>query len=369
MRLLAIVAAISATLAACAAAKSDATGVSFYARTTAMQAGAPVEFLIVGPDSDHAYEALFTTEEPVEEIVRRLRAAGFAGGRPIDVESCRLWPVGEAVEISPSLAEVTAQPGGKVEAACIYTGGKGCSGGMPEACTNMPQAVFALYDCPQSLFQLDGIFPQSPTYGRFTAISNTAAGARVRFSVRHAAEPAVQPIEIAFSMTNCTRQIERLQTAAERGPVDLLATFSADLTLREAAGIATLLAQLDSTRIKLNGAGAGDFFYQAFLPKEQWRERSERLMQPPEVHLDAKGRIRIVEVKEDWSDPDTIDPKLTLREHQCADAVAAAKLAGELAGKTRTVLFFAPASTALGSLQAIKRQITAPILNYYVFAE
>ena len=127
---------------------------------------------------------------------------------------------------------------------------------------------------------------------------------------------------------------------------------------------------LSSPTVKVNGFADGQLFYLAYLPRESWRERKERLCQPPEVYLASDGTARVIEIKEDWSgDDDSLEPKLIVTEQACADVAAAATLASKLANATSTMLVFVTADTKLAVIHAFHQKCDKGILNWYVFSE
>ena len=81
------------------------------------------------------------------------------------------------------------------------------------------------------------------------------------------------------------------------------------MSVGDAIKLASALMQLDSPETKVNGYKEGQFFYRAFLPRESWRDRKERLSQPFEVRF-VDGKPSLTVIKEDWSDPNATDPKL-----------------------------------------------------------
>ena len=73
--------------------------VRVWARPIRMEAGAPVEFLLIGPDSGHDYEALARSYAKAEDIHRALEFIGVRPGRPVDYRRYYLWPKGERVRV------------------------------------------------------------------------------------------------------------------------------------------------------------------------------------------------------------------------------------------------------------------------------
>lgn len=368
---LALVAAPTAPTARAAGVIVDAArhAVTLTATSTDCGLDTQLEFLIVGPDSDRDYESLFVADASVREIADAFRAAGIPAGVPYDAAVCRLWPVGHALKVEPDLSTLVREMRGETTPPVVFAGGTRDAYDVPEAETNMPSAVFALYNCSQSLLQFDDALDQSPTYGRFQPAARIPKGERRAFTFTWDGAEETERVTLALTPDGAAAAIASLKDKAEKKALDVLCDFSPDMTLKEAQGAAAVLAMVDSVRVKINGAPEGQFFYRAYMPLEKWRDRRERLSQPPEVHFRPDGSITVVEVKEDWSDPDSVDPKLTPVEHRFTDAASAAAKAGSLVGRTFTMLLFAPPETRLATLYGFRRNVADAVPNWYIFSE
>ena len=128
---------------------------------------AQIEFFLAGPDSDHDYEAMFLAEDSVKDIAAAFEKAGMPLGKPASAKSCRFWPIGTKVKMEPDLWSLVRDMRDERRQPIVWTGGTREPDGAPVAATNMPLAVFALYNLPQSLMQFDDALDQSATYGRF----------------------------------------------------------------------------------------------------------------------------------------------------------------------------------------------------------
>lgn len=375
---------LASVLAACALGAVVAAPVEFdaerhtvtiAARSTDCGMETPLEFMFVGPDSDHAYEAMFTTEASVAEIAAAFDKAGIPRGRPVDVAAARFWPVGEAIEMEPKLGDFVKVSEGELPARVAYTGGSRDEKGMPQAATNMPLSVFAFYNLPQSLIQFDDSLDQSETYGMFRPAVKIPQGERRTFTFRWKGQPAnrsyrlkVEPGRLAENFAALKAAVNAAQAAGLE--LDVLPDFADGLTIQEAKAAAAVLRELDSPTVKVNGFADGQLFYLAYLPRESWRERKERLCQPPEVYLASDGTARVIEIKEDWSgDDDSLEPKLIVTEQACADVAVAATLASKLANATSTMLVFVAADAKLAVIHAFRQKCDKGILNWYVFSE
>lgn len=329
-----------------------------------------LEFLLVGPTSDRDYESMFVTEAPIKDIAEAFEKAGITTGACHDPASCVFWPAGTEVTMEPAFSNVVRQVRDESYPPIVYTGGSREGKGIPVADTNMPSAVFALYNCGQSLLQLNDSLDQSTTYGRFQPAEKIAKGEKRTFTFKLNTN-AVRYVhqKLAFKPGNLGTVLTGLKESASKSEVEVLADFSPELTLKEAKDIATALSFVDSVRVKLNGFVEGQLFFRAYLPLEKWRDRKERLVQPPEIHLKGDGTARVVEIVEDWSNDDKIEPDLIVKEHECNDIASAAELATQFGARPLTVLIFASAETKLEKIYEVRKGVKGYIPNWYVFTE
>jgi len=343
--------------------------VTFTAASTDCGMDMQLEFLFVGPNSDRDYESMFVTDAPIKDIAAAFEKAGIPAGKPYDPFACRFWPTGVSVKVEPELKTLVREMRGDATPQLLYTGGTRGADGFPEADTNMPAAVFALYNCSQSLVQFDDSLEQSPTYGRFQPAVKIPKGEKRTFTFSWNGTNEIKSVELPLAPGKLQEAMTTLREKSRESEIDVLCDFSPDLSVKEAGEIATALSMVDSVRVKLNGFKEGQLFFRAYLPLEKWRDRTERLAQPPEVHFNADGSIVVTEIKEDWSDEKSLDPKLTPVERKFTDVAEAAKLTSTLAARTMTILLFAPSGEKLGKLYDFRRKVTGKILNWYVFAE
>lgn len=343
--------------------------VTFTATSTDCGLDMQLEFLFVGPTSDRDYESMFVTDASVKEIADAFDKAGIPRGRFIDPAASRFWPAGDVLEMKPSFSELVREMRGEKVPPVVYTGGSRDASGLPEAETNMPSAVFALYGCGQSLVHLDDSLDQSVTYGRFQPAVKIPKGERRSFTFTWDGKKFWEPHTLKLEHAKIAEALAGLKDHAARCEVDVTADFSGDLTVAEASAFAQAISMVDSSRVKINGFPEGQLFYRAYLPMEKWRDRKERLSQPPEVHLRDDGTATVVFVKEDWSDPDSLDPKLTPEEFVFSDYASAAAKAESFAGKTSTILMFAPAGMKLSRIFEFRRGVKGRVVTWYVFQE
>ena len=297
---------------------------------------APLEFLVVGPGSDNDYEAMFTTEDSVADIDAAFRKAGMPLGSSISVKDCRFWPIGTKVKIEPDLWTLVRDVRDEEKRSPVWTGGTRQDDGSATAATNMPLAVFSFYNCPQSLILFDDSLEQSIVYGRFLPAEKIPKGERRT---------------LKFTWTDGD---------TNGGKHVMTPDFPPSMTVADAAKLASALAQLDSPDTKVNGFKEGQFFYRAFIPRESWRDRKERLTQPYEVRF-ADGKPSLTVIKEDWSDPDSSDPKLTVSE-ATFDSI-------KDKSDVDTCFIYAPRGMKLAEVYSVRPLMPKSVANWYVFGE
>ena len=242
--------------------------VTFTAVSTDCGLDMQLEFLFVGPGSDHDYESMFVTDAPVREIAAAFDKAGIPRGRPFDPDAWRLWPVGVELELEPAFPTLVREMRGDKTPGIVYASGTRCADGSPAADTNMPSAVFALYNCPQSLVQLDDSLDQSPTYGRFQPAEKIAKGERRTFTVRWNGKANTTATTLRVTRDGFAAELARLKELSKEkgGCLDVLCDFSPEMTLADAAKASEALAMIDSQAVKLCGAPEGQYYFRAYLP-------------------------------------------------------------------------------------------------------
>lgn len=370
-----LIVAASFLTATCAFAKNDVVfdaakkTVSFDVVSTDCGVDADIEFLFVGPDSDHDYEAMFKTVSPVGEIIDAFTKAGFPLGSAMSVNNCRFWATGDEVIMEPAFTNLVRDIRSEKQPKIIYTGGARNAKGEADAAINMPQAVFALYNCPQSLILFDDFLDQSATYGRFKVAQKLPEGEKRRITFRLVRGTSHKKETVEINGTNLAYVARCLKAKSSEAKLDVLCDFSPKMTVKAARDAATLLQMLDSNKIKINGVKEGQLYYKAYLPLEKWRDRKERLAQPPEVRFKPDGSVSVTEIKEDWSDENSLDPKLTPVEKNYTDIKAAAKDADAVAARVFSVFFYASETCEIGRIFEFRKHLKTDNLNIYVFTE
>lgn len=334
-----------------------AATLTFTATATGLEKGSPVEFVFLGKGSEHTYEGLFELDSSADSFAAAIEQAGIVRGKPTSVNGCRFWPIGCTLQFKPAITNFLAgrHPEGQPFKP-IYTGGTRLGNGSCAAAANMPLSVFSTYSLSQSLIVPDGIWEQGQVYGSFTAAKTLKKGEKVTFTVSWQTNGAPRFVSLVAKPGNAVDLISRLRQESKQGDVEAFVDFSGELTVAEATAVAQAIATLDSTRVRINGAGS--FYYRTFLPLVKWLDRKERLVQPFELTISRDGD-KLVFIEEDWSG-ESADPKLTPREITFAEA--------SRSSRTDTCFIFASKTNTIERILSAKNQLKGTcVRNWYVY--
>ena len=379
--------------------------------------GVTTEFLLVGPQSDRAYEAAAVTVATPGDIVRAVESLGLARGGGVGSRPFRFWPNGERVVATVRRLDKTgakelplqtlirdSEPASPLlgEGGLVFTGGRWDGVGAARLCltdTKMPSSVISLYNEPSTIFDLPFQVGQNEVYGRLTVAEALPYGALLEVVLRPQAtkdgKPRVLPLTVTASMqgqefaltcagadgavlkrAGLSEVLSWLRSRDEQGR-ELFVTLGLDdaLPLKRAADVARVFAMLDGKGIKLDGKTAQGVFPRAFLPQEKWREREGRSPQPFELHIarDASGKVlkKLVFIEEDWN-VKGLDPKLTPRDYPFEAWEELPKLIAKTGGpdcKVELLFVFAPADMPLGAFMPGVRAVAEQLPLVYAFSE
>ena len=363
--------------------------VTFLMEATGIDPKDPIEFLAVGPLSDRAYESFGVTVASPDAIATAIESIGVPRGVPTAPTLARFWPQGERLTLTATpycdksdeapitlarlISDKQAKENGPVlEDPFVYTGGARDEANRPVASTNIPCAVFALYSHGPSILQLNGLFDQSSTYGRFAAGKPFKSGTLLEMKLTWDGASHVRTRTPTISATNIAEVLQSLKADATPGS-DLFVCpeFDDSVTIARAAEIAKAFEMLDGNGLKMNGVAEGQFFHKAFLPDPTWRNRQGRLFQPFEIRLAADGSRTFTFVEEDWSG-DGLDPVLKPKTRTISDwseLPACLAQTGDNGAKVTVAFIYAPADTPVTRLSPIVKLLTPRIGTFYVFSE
>ena len=397
--------------------------VTLLAESCGLAAQAIVEFGLVGETSDRTYEALFRTYARALDIGDALEFIGMPRGRNVSSKAQRYWPTGERVHIQVRDLDGTNPPPRNIEdyildkktggvlprAGFVYCGSPRVPNpaGAGDVCLadlDAPVSFLSLYNEPQTLLDVPRIAHQGDVYENYTANPATRLpearqvllvlspeprpGGRPRMrpltlTVARAAGPGGAAFELAEPGREAVRfdsfgdLLKRLMALVDEACDPMVALrFDDALPLDRVREVCKVIQRIEGENgIRVEPPPEGQLYYKAFLPDDNWRERAKRLSQPWELHVGqpkadgAAPPLRLVKTLEDWSDPDSIEPRLTPVEHPLAtfdDLRAVIEREGR---GLPVLLVFAPGEAPIGLfLQGVRRMLdTHPTV--YVFAE
>ena len=153
---------------------------------------------------------------------------------------------------------------------------------------------------------------------------------------------------------------------------DLFVSIDLDNTLpiSDASGAIALLDQLAGRdTLRLEPPVGRNPFYKAFLPREDWRKRTERISQPLELLVELKeGKATgtLTHIKQVWK-PGVAQPELTISEVPIDSAVDLKTKAAQFKSDLPVLLIFAPAAAPVGPVLDLIAEVREdfPILYFY----
>ncbi len=369
-----------------------------------------MEFLIVGPRSDRAYESVTVSVAKPSDIVRAMESIGVPRGCGIDGRLFRFWPYGERISgtirkldegvesarpLQSVIKDPKAEPSLFGEGGLVFTGGS-WQEGVCEADTQQPSSVIALYNEPDTLFDVPFIASKGAAYGRCVLAAKMKYGEVMEIVLKPmplpggglramtlyvTAEPSTNQ-ETLFICRNTkgeavkkgtlTDVLTWMKPLSERGhDLFVTLTMSDDLTLKQAIAVSYVFMLLDGKGLKLYGKTKEGIYPRAFLPQAEWRKREGRTPQPFEVYLAGDAK-RLTYIEEDWSG-EGLDPKLTPKDYPFADVSelpALVKRVGDKDSKKVELLFvFASQHELLKKIMPAVRALSERLPLVYIFGE
>jgi hypothetical protein len=407
------------------AARADrqARTVTLLAESCGLAPNATVEFGIVGETSDRAYEALFLTYARASDIGDALESIGLPRGRNVSSKAQRYWPSGERVT-------VLVRPFGATNAAAlpledhildrqagttlarrnfIYCGSPRVPDpdGTGEICLadlEAPGSILSIYNEPQTLLDVPRVSPQGEVYENYVA--NPAAlvpAARMVELIlapepRPDGQPRVRPIAlkvvpsegpggVAFLYREPGSEPQRFDAfgdllkrlmAVVDASCDPMVSLSLDdaLPLARAREVCKVIQKIEGENgVRMEPPPKGQIYYKGFLPDEQWRDRAKRLSQPWEFHVgrmsptNAVPPLHLVKIIEDWSDPNSMDPRLTPVTYPLRSFDAMPGTMEKAGHGLPVLLVYAPAEAPVGSFMEGVRKVLDTHATVYIFAQ
>ncbi|MGI6494911.1 MAG: hypothetical protein ACOX5G_02265 [Kiritimatiellia bacterium] len=397
-------------------ADRDAGAVELLAETCGLYADNTVEFLLIGPGSEKGYEAFAQTFAAAGDVARAIEFVGVPRGRIADPASYAYWSKGERVIVesaaypegdwSPIEEWVLDRRAGATLPAVgfVYTGSQWSGEGDDATCIaddEQPRSILATYNERFSVLDVPRRAPQGAVYETYVhspgkvPAEGTLLRVRIRPATRDDGLPRVRSLALRVSPADGEGLAALRFSVSEGGTalldsVDATALFTAFARMAQdgfdpfvtvgfdpavTLGSATLLAQaLDridgENGIRVEAPPAGQPYFRAFLPNEAWRARENRATQPWELHMakdgDGAWKATATFIHEDWSDPNSLDPKLTPQDIPLDDWPMLLAKTKELKGLA-ALFVFAPPDMPLSAVLPAIETLTDPRFSFHFF--
>ena len=347
-------------------ADRTARTVTIVAQATGVKPGETAEFFLIGPESGHAYEALAVADAEPGTVRRALEFLGLKAGVPYDPASLRFWPKGERVRVEFEFVDAagsnrTMHAAGLIvdkrtqrplrDAGFVFTGSipvddpdrpgtRGLAADLRD-----PRSIACNYNETETVLDVPRQAVQGEVYDN-QAVGpawTLERGAPVRVVLTPGLGPgetrvvdmtltartavttgAVDLADVAMTLaaggdTLCrdaglNAVLEALTKAVGAGK-DPYVTVAMDrtLTVGAAQALCRVLSSIETeTGIRVEPPPAGQLYYRAYVPNEQFRRREARMAQPWELRLrqkDAGVTAEITAIEQVWSD-DKLQPDL-----------------------------------------------------------
>ena len=386
-------------------ADREARTVRLDAFATGIRPGAIAEFLLITLNSGHGYESVFQTFALAADIARAFEFLGVPPGLPADFAAYRFWPRGERFEVE---AEVDGAPAVPAEgflmdastqkprepAGFLWIGGGWTEGGVSNTVDfSGPGSILPSYNEPVTLFDVPRRAPQNDVYQSCLSGENVPRRAILPavLTFRPEARPADAPLRVrpvalrlspeGFSIDGAdpvppAEALKSLRAFRTDLAQDAYVSFSWDdaAPLADLRAVAQLLRMVDTeeTGIRVDAPPEGFPYYQALLPRDEWRDRAARYSQPCELRLargeDGAVAATLVAIGEIWKD-DALKPDLDVKEFPVANAEDfRAKLAEKAPAGMKALLVFAPGALPYGELRPYLDAVRAthPLVQIFV---
>lgn len=383
------------------------------AGATGMGPNDPIEFFTIPANSGKDYESLSVSYALPSDVHAALEYIGIKPGRTVNYRTHHYWPRGERLAIQFEWDEPGANPGDKPAArkvraeelildhrtkkpvpaaGLIFTGSyrfKNEETGkeMYAGDVSDSKSISSTYNEPSSVIDVPYQWVKSEVYG------NLKANPAYRFAAGQSVIIRIEPmyrdgqsrlidLVLKVSMPADKQGLENARyelTGADGKPAadgntiaHVLAAFGkltekgydpfvtvhvdGGMSLKSVVGFYKVLSELDSASgIRVDAPPAGHLYYRAFFPRQDWRERANRLGRPWELHLSTKdGKLagQLV-LRADEIDDNAGQGDLKF------NVASAEELAKTLAEKSdrwsQTVLIFSPEDVKYGAMMDFVR--------------
>lgn len=387
------------------------------AEATGISAGTTVEFFLIGENSGHAYETLAISFAKPGEIRKALIFTGIQPGVPAQPKALRFTPKGERVLMTFSSTN-SIHPLNVIRAedmifdnvtgkslprtGFVFTGSflSDPDAAFCSADTRQPCAIAANYNEPSALLDLPRPASQGDIYGKLTVHSNLILHEGQLLEIL--LEPEYKDgkkrvIDLVLTVEQPSSGKNIQCTLTGTGPENLVAhgalndvleqfssftdnghtpyvslRFEDNLSLGEIQKLCAVLAAIETeSGIQIEPPPAGHLYYRAFLPNEERRARTNRIVQPWELLLKQKKSVNtgtLVEIQQIWKD-NQLEPELIIKKHKVSTPAALRKKLDEIGPGVPAVFVFADVSLSYGALMSFLTPIMTTHPMVHVFLE
>lgn len=358
------------------------------AHTTGLQSGDIAEFYLITINSGHDYEALLQTFATANDIRKAFDFLKIPTGRAIDYDSYTFWSRGERIEATVSFDNDTPRPlmdfiqnkeTGKPypDPTFVYIGGtKSPDKDALDIDSSGPGSLISSYNEKLTLLDVPRAAVQEEVYEK-NVLSKDAPkkpGVPALLVLKPESRPATAPHrirEVDFSLAkegisldgaspiSIVDAVKRLNAyhTDDKQDVFLKVRWHDDVPVKDIQSLCGLLVKLDDAGqgIRIDAPPTGFPYAKAFLPRDEWRDRSKRFSQPCELRLadneDGTQTATLVQITEEWKD-EQIHPDLTVTEHPFAKPEDLPGLLEKYAPANLNVLLvFVPGTLPYGALR------------------
>jgi hypothetical protein len=397
--------------------------VHLLVETTDLGPRAPCEFVMIATNSGHAYEALSVAYARPSDVHDALKFIGLQPGAPYDGDLPRLWPKGERVRLSlvPAASygtfSTTGVPvstlltdnnsGGSMSPDFVFSGARmapASEGGkdlLYGANQNGPCSIASTYnegytvlDVPRRALQGD-VYNSICIATNFAAWSNRLAVVQIEPS-RKDGRPGARSFDLAVSIAEGTNGVAPAFSLSEspgvavvtggdiravhRAVTNLVAQgfdpfvtirFDGKMPLERVREVCAVLATMESDRgLRVDSPPDGEPYYKAFLPKEEFRDRSARPAQPWELRVrmtNGTTSAVLTRIEEKWKDDGSSELKAS--DHPASSPAEVLKLLKTLEESFPAMLIFADGTLRYADLVEYVRPIRPVIPAIHIFCE
>jgi hypothetical protein len=393
--------------------------ITVYGKTSAAKAGDIVEFFLIAQDSGHGYEALAASFAKPSDIHKALLFIGVEPGKPVNQDELRFWPKGERVLMSFGcqacgfkpvrteqlvVSKTTAKP--LPEAGFVFVGSELVGDVRSYAADTIdPESIASTYNEPTTVLDVPRQVPQGDFYGNYHPNPNFLLPTNKLLQI--VIEPEykddrkrvlnltlsmnAKPGSVAATMTDIefiVRDADGKQLNSGGSLNSALGLFSSlsdrgrdpfvtlhfgyTLTIQAAHDISSILSSINTEKgIRVEPPEEGTLYFKAFVPSEQFRDRSKRMAQPWELHLsksDVKVSAKLTQIEETWKENQD-RPTLKATDYEIADPSALRRTLDEQGTGLPVLFVFASPSLTLGELMTFLKSTRSTHPTVHVFLE